>query len=243
MEKTVRLPGAAMVLAAGLGARMRPLTDGTPKPLIRLNGKALIDYGLDHLLAPAVEKVVVNVHHHAGQVVAHLRARGRPHILVSDETGELLDTGGGIRKALPLIGKMPFYLINSDTAWRDWRQSALHRLASAYDDATMDALLLLIEPERAVGYDGPGDFVRDGKGRLRRREEGDKNAAAYMGVAILHPRLFRGAPRGRFSLNLLFDRAISQGRLFGIIHEGDWMHVGTPQALKDAEEFLARRPS
>lgn len=241
--RKVYMPRAAMTLAAGLGTRMRPLTETVPKPLVRLAGKALIDHVLDRLESMVVERIVVNVHYRADQIVDHLRARRRPAVRISDERDGLLDTGGGIARALPLIGRRPFFLINSDTAWRDHRTSALHALAAAYDERRMDGLLLLADTARSLGYDGPGDFVLLDDGRLRRPQPGDRAAPLhpYMGVAILHPRLFRNAPQGAFSLNLLFDAAIAAGRLHGIVHDGFWMHVGTPDALRAAEEFLAGR--
>lgn len=243
----VEMPRRAMMLAAGYGKRMRPITETVPKPLVRLAGKPLMEYGLELLDSAVVERVVVNVHYLADQIVAHLKKRGRPGIRISDERGELLDTGGGIARALPLIGARPFFLINADTAWRDYRTPALYRLAETFDAENMDALLLLADPSRAIGYDGAGDFIADEHGRLRRPRKGgeggekksETGAYAYMGVAILHPRLFRTAPSGAFSLNLLFDEAIAAGRLFGIVHDGHWMHVGTPEALAEAEEFLA----
>ena len=229
-----------MILAAGEGLRMRPLTLTRPKPLIELAGRALIDHALDALEDAEVQRVVVNVHHLGEQVIAHLRDWKYPEIVISDERDGLLDTGGGIARALPLIGRRPFYLLNIDSIWRDRRDSALYRLAGAFDAKTMDALLLLVPSERGIGYAGSGDFVRAAAGRLRRREEKDHSGAlVYMGVALVHPRLFAGAPQGAFSLNLLFDRAIAKGRLHGLVHESDWMHVGTPDALKKAEERLA----
>lgn len=228
-----------MILAAGTGLRMRPLTLTRPKPLITIADKALIDYALDALEDAEVQRVIVNIHHLGDQVVAHLRGWSYPEIVISDERDELLDTGGGIARALPRIGRRPFYLLNSDSIWRDGRGSALYRLADAFDTELMDALLLLVPLARGMGYAGKGDFVRAADGRLRRRGETDRDALVYMGVALIHPRLFAGAPQGAFSLNVLFDKAISEGRLHGLVHEGDWMHVGSPAALKQAEEHLA----
>lgn len=233
------MPRTAMVLAAGKGQRMHPLTATRPKPLVELAGKPLIDHVLDALEDAEVQRVIVNVHHLGEQLIAHFNAWKYPQILISDERDALLDTGGGIARALPLIGGRPFFLVNSDSIWRDGHGSALYRLADAFIPRTMDALLLLIPPERGVGYEGPGDFLIDGNGRLTRRGGQARGALVYMGVGVIHPRLFAGAPQGAFSLNLLFDRAIEAGRLFGLVHEGEWMHVGTPAALKQAEDRLA----
>ena len=233
------MPRTAMILAAGKGLRMRPLTVDRPKPLVELAGKALIDHALDALEDAEVQRAIVNIHHLGEQLIAHLRGWSYPQIVISDERDGLLGTGGGIARALPLIGRRPFYLLNCDSVWRDGRGSALYRLADTFDAEAMDALLLLVPPERGVGYAGMGDFVRGADGRLRRRGETDRDALVYMGVGLIHPRLFAGAPRGAFSLNLLFDRAIAEGRLFGLVHEGEWMHVGSPAALEQAEERLA----
>lgn len=233
------MPRTAMILAAGKGERMRPLTLTRPKPLVQLAGRPLIDHALDALEDAEVQRAIVNVHHLGDQLIEHLRSWAYPRILISDERDALLDTGGGIVRALPLIGRRPFYLLNSDSVWRDGRGSALYRLADTFDAKAMDALLLLVPPERGSGYAGRGDFVRATDGRLRRRGEQDRDALVYMGVALMHPRLFAGAPDGAFSLNLLFDKAIAAGKLFGLVHEGEWMHVGTPEGLKQAEERLA----
>ncbi|HXK53703.1 MAG TPA: nucleotidyltransferase family protein [Hyphomicrobiales bacterium] len=235
----IRIPATAMVLAAGKGLRMRPLTETRPKPLVKLAGKTLLDRALDLLDATIVRHAIVNVHYLGEQIIDHVKTRIAPAVLISDERGELLDTGGGIAKALPLIGSRPFFLINSDSTWRDGPSPALLRLAEMFDEKQMDGVLLLIAPERGIGFDGPGDFRLGADRRLTRAGAGDTAALAYMGVAILSPKMFAGAPRGAFSLNILFDRAIAAGRLFGLVHEGDWMHVGTPQALRQAEEFLA----
>lgn len=231
-------PKRAMMLAAGLGKRMRPLTATTPKPLIEVAGRALMDHGLDRLEAAGVEEVVVNVHYLADLVEVHASRRQKPRVHVSDERGALLDTGGGIAKALPLLGQEPFYLVNSDSFWIEGVSPNLARLANAWDGTRMDGLLMLAATVPAVGYDGPGDFMLDGDGRLSRRPASKISPFAYSGAAILHPRLFEGAPEGRFSLNVLFDRAIEAGRLFGVRMEGVWLHVGTPEAIGEAEAAI-----
>jgi MurNAc alpha-1-phosphate uridylyltransferase len=228
-----------MVLAAGLGKRMRPVTATVPKPLIEVAGKALIDHGLDCLAAAGVETVVVNVHYLSHLVRARVARRTRPAILISDETDLLLDTGGGVAKALALLGDQPFYLLNSDSFWIEGARPNLNWLAAAWNDAHMDAILLLSPTVRASGYYGPGDFAMDPDGRLARRGEHEVVPFAYAGAAILHPRLFADCPQGRFSLNLLFDKAIESGRLFGFRMDGLWVHVGTPEAITEAEMSIA----
>ena len=235
IRRKVAGPKRAMMLAAGLGKRMRPLTATTPKPLIEVAGRALMDHGLDRLEAAGVEEVVVNVHYLADLVEVHATRRRTPRVHVSDERGALLDTGGGIAKALPMLGDEPFFLVNSDSFWIEGLSPNLARLAGAWDEARMDGLLMLAATVPAVGYDGPGDFMLDADGRLSRRPASKIAPFAYSGAAILHPRLFEGAPEGRFSLNLLFDRAIEAGRLFGARMEGVWLHVGTPEAIREAE--------
>jgi MurNAc alpha-1-phosphate uridylyltransferase len=232
------IPRRAMVLAAGLGTRMRPLTDATPKPLVTVGGKALIDHVLDRLAAACVDTAVVNVHHLADRIERHLAVRRAPNIVISDERGELLDTGGGIVKALPLFGAAPFFHLNADTIWIDGVRPNLIRLAEGFDAARMDALLLLAAASSSVGYAGRGDFAMAPDGRLRRRPEREVAPFIYAGVAILTPALFADAPRGAFSLNLLFDRAIAAGRLHGLRLEGVWMHVGTPEAVAAAEAAI-----
>lgn len=229
----------AMVLAAGLGLRLRPLTERTPKPLIPVAGKPLIDYVLDRLANAGVERVVVNVHWQADKLRGYLGARSKPQVEFSDETAELLETGGGVAKALPLLGPDPFFVLNSDMIWRDAYDDSLTRLAAAWDDDKMDALLLLVQTIGAIGYDGLGDFTMDPDGRLARRDERFVAPYLYAGVQILHPRLFRDAPAGKFSLNRLYDQAAEAGRLYGILHEGDWMDVGHPEGLAAAERALA----
>jgi len=233
------MPKSAMVLAAGLGTRMRPYNGHVPKPLVEIAGKSLIDYSLDRLADVGIERVVVNVHHLADAVERHLASRQRPRIVFSDERAGLLGTGGGIVKALPQLGDAPFFLINSDTVWLDGVKPNLLRLADAFDSAAMDALLLLAATADSIGYAGRGDFAMEPDGRLRRRAEGEVVPFVYAGAAILAPALFAEAPAGAFSLTQLFDRADGRGRLFGLRLEGVWMHVGTPEAVAAAEAALA----
>ena len=227
-----------MVLAAGLGMRMRPLTDGVPKPLVTVGGKALIDHGLDRLAAVEVEIAVVNVHYLADQVERHVAGRKAPRIVISNERDQLLGTGGGVVKALSHLGSAPFFHINSDAIWIDGAKPNLVRLAEAFDSARMDALLLLAGTTTSVCYEGRGDFALAPDGRIIRRREGEVVPFVYAGVAILGPALFSTAPPGPFSLNLLLDRAIEAGRLHGLRLEGVWMHVGTPAAAAAAEAAI-----
>ncbi len=233
------MPNRAIVLAAGLGTRMRPYNGHVPKPLIALGGKSLIDYALDRLADAGVERAVVNVHHLADAVERHLAARARPRIVISDERAGLLGTGGGIAKALPALGNAPFFLLNSDTVWLDGVKPNIARLADAFDPQAMDALLLLAPTTDSIGYAGRGDFAMLPDGRLRRRAELEVVPFVYAGAAILTPALFAAAPEGAFPLTPLFDRAAQKGRLFGLRLEGVWMHVGTPEAVAAAEAALA----
>ncbi len=228
----------AMIMAAGLGQRMRPLTNGKPKPLVEVAGTPLIDYGLSRLAEAGCDFAVVNVHYLADQVEAWARARTSPRIVISDERQELLDTGGGIVKALPLLGDQPFFVVNSDSIWIDRDKPALARLKDRWDDARMDCLLLLCDPARTVGYDGHGDFQLDGDGRITARPAKGAAGLAYIGAYLVHPRLFANIGVSKFSMNLLWDKAIAQGRLFGIEHHGLWLHVGTPDAIPLAERAL-----
>lgn len=231
-------PKRAMVLAAGLGTRMRPFNGQLPKPLVRVGGKALIDYVLDRLAAQGVERAVVNVHHLADQIERHLAQRRQPKIVISDERGELLGTGGGVVKALPQLGDTPFFHVNSDTIWIDGVKPNLARLAEAFDSARMDALLLLAPAASSTGYGGRGDFSMAADGGLMRRGEREVVPFVYAGAAILTPAFFAGAPPGAFSMSPLFDRAADAGRLCGLRLEGVWMHVGTPEAIQAAEKAL-----
>lgn len=224
-----------MVLAAGLGIRMRPLTDKIPKPLVPVAGKALIDHVLDRLADAGVARAVVNVHYMAEQIEQHLAYRTRPQIVISDERGLLLGTGGGVARALPQLGHAPFFHINSDTIWIDGVQPNLARLAETFDPDMMDALLLLAPTAGSIGYAGRGDFAMAPDGRLNKRAEQEVAPFVYAGAAILSPALFDGAPPGEFSLTALFDRAAEAGRLHGLRLEGLWMHVGTPEAVAAAE--------
>ena len=231
----------AMVLAAGLGTRMRPLTDTRPKPLVTVAGRPLIDHVLTRLAQAGVTEAVVNVHHHADQLEAHLAGwEGPPRIHISDERGLLLETGGGTLKALPLLGTEPFIAINSDTIWVEGFRPNLLRLMDRFDPQQMDALLLLAASTLCVGYDGLGDFTMDAAGRLERRDERIVAPFIYAGACILKPSLFEGMAEGAFSLNRVFDKAAEAGRLFGIRLDGVWMHVGTPDAIAEAEEAIER---
>lgn len=232
------MPDTAMILAAGLGIRMRPITENVPKPLVEVGGKPMIDYALDSLAQQGIDNIVVNVHHLAGQIVDHLDKR--QEAAISDETEELLESGGGIVKALPLLGKDAFFILNADTFWLEppgAPRGNLAILADAWNAETMDILLLTANPGHAIGYDAAGDFVCDADGRLT-RFEGLGQPVIYAGAAVLHPRIFTAAPQGPFSLNLCFDAAISAGRLFGVPMHGLWLTVGTPQAIVEAESAM-----
>lgn len=232
-------PRKAMVLAAGLGKRMRPITDTMPKPLVKIAGKALIDWGLDSLAEAGVETAVVNVHYLPDQLVSHVSDRTNPAIDISDERDELLDSGGGIVRALPQLGSSPFFVLNADTFWIDWKDSSLRRLALAWKDAEMDILLMLARLDQATGHSGGTDFLLASDGRLS-RAKGDPQGLIYAGGAIVHPRIFDDAPAGAHSLNVEFDRALAAGRLHGMVLGGDWITVGTPDAIAPAEAAVER---
>jgi N-acetyl-alpha-D-muramate 1-phosphate uridylyltransferase len=232
------LPRCAMILAAGLGTRMQPLTNDKPKPLVTVGGKTLINHVLDRMAAVEVETVVVNVHHFADQMEQHLRSRRVPKMIISDERDALLGTGGAIVKALPHLGSVPFLLGNSDSIWIDSVKPNLERLAVAFDPERMDALLMLAATTSSVGYSGRGDYVMAPDGRLRPRQEREIVPFVYTGVAILRPELFSSAPEGAFALTVLFNRAANAGRLYGLRLEGVWMHVGTPEAIAAAEAAI-----
>lgn len=229
----------AMVLAAGLGTRMRPLTADKPKPLVPVAGRTLLDRVLDRLVAGGIERAVVNVHYLGEQIIDAVAGRDRPATSISDERDELLDTGGGVKKALPLIGDAPFFIQNSDSIWNEGPENNLARMRRYWDSGRMDGLLLLAMTTTSTGYTGRGDFAMDSEGRVSRRGEHGVVPFVFAGVSIAHPRLFADAPGGPFSLNLLWDRAIAEERLFGLRLEGKWMHVGSPLGLAEAESELA----
>jgi MurNAc alpha-1-phosphate uridylyltransferase len=229
-------PAKAMILAAGLGVRMRPLTDHMPKPLVRVAGRTLLDHVLDKLDAAGVGEAIVNVHYLPDQIIDHVAARSRPRVIISDERDQVLGTGGGVVKALPLLGRDPFFLVNADTLWIDGVQPNLARLAEAFDPARMDILLLMAPTISSIGYGGRGDYAMLPDGALRKRREHQVVPFVYAGAAIMLPSLFAAAPAGDFSLTRMFDCANEQERLFGLRLDGVWMHVGTPDAVQAAEE-------
>jgi N-acetyl-alpha-D-muramate 1-phosphate uridylyltransferase len=232
-------PSRAMVLAAGLGQRMRPITDRMPKPLVSIGGKPMLDHALDRLAEVGVTHAVVNVHHLADQIERHVAGRQLPAVAISDERAELLETGGGVVKALALLGHEPFFHLNSDSLWVERGVSNLGRLAAAWDGARMDALLLLADRARSMGYDGAGDFHLAADGALTRRRQAETTPFIYAGVAIFKPALFVLGSQGKWSLNLLFDRLIALRRLHGLVMDGEWLHVGTPDAIPEAERRFA----
>jgi MurNAc alpha-1-phosphate uridylyltransferase len=229
-------PTKAMVLAAGLGLRMRPLTDRMPKPLVQVAGRALLDHVLDKLGDAGVGEAIVNVRYLPDQIIDHVAGRTRPRVTISDERDQVLGTGGGVVKALPLLGEAPFFLVNADTMWIDGVRPNLARLAEAFDPARMDILLLMAPTTSSIGYDGSGDYAMLPDGALRKRREHQVVPFVYAGAAIMSPSLFADAPRGEFSLTRMFDSANGQERLFGLRLDGVWMHVGTPDAVHAAEE-------
>jgi MurNAc alpha-1-phosphate uridylyltransferase len=238
-EIATTVPDTAMVMAAGLGKRMRPLTATRPKPLIEVNGKALIDHVLDRLRAAGVTKAVVNVHYLADALEAHLKSRAADlDVSISDERGLLLETGGGLVKAAPLIHCDPFFAINSDNYWVDGPTDTLRLLASQWDDSAMDALLLLVPHARAYNHNDLGDFHMDRFGRLQRRGRSKVAPYVYTGIQLVSKRLLRDAPEGPFSTNIFWDRAIAEGRCFGAVHQGLRFDVGTPAAVRATEATL-----
>ncbi len=239
MSGTTPPIGTAMVLAAGLGKRMRPLTATRPKPLVEVAGKALLDHVLDRLRSAGIGKVVVNAHYLADALEAHLARKAADlDVRLSDERALLLETGGGVAKALPLIDEDQFLIANSDNLWIDGPVDAIDLLASSWDDAAMDALLLLVPLARANCHSGLGDFHMDGAGRIARRRPSRVAPFVFTGVQIVSKRLFHDLPEGAFSFNLLWDRAIAEGRAFGLVHQGLWFDVGTPPAITRTEMLL-----
>ena len=230
-------PRTAMVLAAGLGTRLRPVTETIPKPLIEINGRTLLDHAIDRLALVGVETVIVNVHYKAAMVAAQLTRRDHPRVEISHET-ELLDTGGGVARVLPLLGDF-FFVVNSDVFWLDDKDRALQRLAAAFDPEDVDAILLLQRTETAVGYEGSGDYLLDASGCPHRRSEREVAPFLFAGLQLLHRRAFAGISDRVFSLVRLFDRAEEAGRLHAIVHDGEWYHIGTPQGLAATRERLS----
>ncbi len=235
-------PETAMVLAAGLGTRMRALDPAAPKPLVRVAGRALIDHVLDRLAGAEIGTAVINVHYQADRLEAHLAGRRQPRILVSDERDVLLETGGGVKRAFDrgLLGREAFLVHNSDSIWLESHERTLARLCAEWDEARMDCLMLLADPARSVGYTGRGDFDLDADDCVSRPAAGARAACVFTGVSILHPRLLAGAPDGAFSLNLLWNRAMAARRVVGRVLEGTWMHVGDPAAHAAAEQCFAQ---
>lgn len=235
-------PDAALVFAAGLGTRMRPVTDHLPKPLVRVGGRTMLDHTLDRLAEAGVRRAVVNVHYLAEQIEAHLAARRAPDVAVQDERALLLDQGGGIRRALPLLGPGPVMVCNTDAVWLEGPASNLERLFSDWDPDRMDVLLLVAAAASSIGVDWAGDFVMDEHGRLARREEGTVAPFVYAGVGLLKPEPFATADAEVFKLAPVFFEAAERGRLFGTRLDGTWMHVGTPEAIAEAEAAFDRAP-
>jgi len=235
-----KVPEFAMVLAAGIGKRMRPITESMPKPLVSVAGRTLLDWGLDALRDAGVGHAVINVHHFPEQIIAHLSSRAVPRICISDESDGLLDSAGGIVKALPMLGTAPFFILNADTFWIDGGSASnLKRLALAWDAARMDILLMLADITKSTGHSGGTDFLLDGDGRLH-RSAGAPEGLIYAGAAIADPNLFAAAEMKPHSLNRYFDSAIERGRLFGMEMDGHWITVGTPDAIPLAEAAVAR---
>jgi MurNAc alpha-1-phosphate uridylyltransferase len=233
-------PQAAMVFAAGMGTRMRPVTDTRPKPLVEVAGRALLDHMLDELASSGVPRAVVNVHYLGDQIVEHVRGRETPQIVVSDEREKLLDQGGGIMKAMPRLGEGPFLICNTDAIWIPSGDWSLGKLYEAWDPSRMDVLLLVAASARAVGVDWPGDFLMEPDGRLIKRPERLVAPFVYAGVGIMKPELFAGETREIFRLAPLFFEAAERGRLYGVRLDGQWLHVGRPEAIAEANEAFAQ---
>lgn len=232
-------PTKAIFLGAGLGTRMRPLTDDRPKPLIEVNGRPLIDYAIERLVSVGIETIVVNVHYLPDMIEDYLRGRKDAEFIISDERDVLLDTGGAVTKAMPYLAGAPFITHNCDTLWRDDSTNNLAAMIDAFDPDQMDALLLLADRKTCIGFDGKGDFFRDDEGRLTRRGDAPSTPYVWNGVQIVHPRLFDHPPAGPYSTNLMWDRAIERGTMFGLELRGRWMHVGSPDAVEESARFLA----
>ncbi|MDZ4866287.1 MAG: nucleotidyltransferase family protein [Alphaproteobacteria bacterium] len=231
-------PTRGMVLAAGLGTRMRPLTNDRPKSLIVVAGRTLLDHAIDRFKDAGITTIIVNVHYKGQMVIDHLKKRTDVEIIIQDERDKLLDTGGALKKALPLFKGEPVFTYNSDSIWLESLGSNLTRMAQRWDDAEMDCLMLMAPTFNSIGYEGRGDFTMDTLGRLTRRQPQRVTPFAWPGVQIIHPRLIERGTGDVFSTNRLWDLAIEQGRLFGIRLDGKWMHIGTPDAKDEADAFL-----
>lgn len=234
------MPEIAMVFAAGLGTRMRPVTDTLPKPLVKVGGRALIDHSLDRFAEAGVKKAIVNVHYLPDMIIDHLRGRTQPEIIISDERNKLLDQGGGIRKVLPQLGEKPFFVCNTDAFWIEGPSQNLQELAAVWDEGVMDILLLVASTPHSIGVDWPGDFMMDKDGRLTKRTEKEVAPFVYSGIGIIKPDLFSGETREVFGLAQYLFQAAQKGRLFGKRLDGQWLHVGRPETIVEAEEAIAR---
>lgn len=233
----------AMVLAAGLGTRLRPITDSIPKPLVKVGGKTMIEYALDLLADAGVERVVVNVHHHAEQMIGYLESYPRLQVIISDERAGLMNSGGGLAKGLRLLGDATVFVMNADLFWigdKHDRESNLDRLANFFDPTRMDMALLCVDPGHTTGHSGKNDFNLDEQGRLTRHRPGDLHPVVYAGAIVMNTSLLNDAPPDAFNLNIYFDRAIAKGRLFGLTLNGHWITVGTPEAIGEAESAIRR---
>ncbi|MHB0951577.1 MAG: nucleotidyltransferase family protein [Allorhizobium sp.] len=233
----------AMVLAAGLGTRMRPITESIPKPLVKVAGKPMIDYALDILADAGVTRAVVNVHHHAEQMVEHLKNYPRLEVIISDERAALMNSGGGLAKGLKLLDRSTAFVMNADLFWigdENGEDSNLRRLGAFFDPERMDMALLCVTPEKTTGHNGKNDFELAEDGRLTRFKPGDRNPVIYAGAIVMNPALLDDAPDDAFNLNIYFDRAIARNRLYGLKLNGHWLTVGTPDAIGDAEDLIRR---
>jgi MurNAc alpha-1-phosphate uridylyltransferase len=233
----------AMVLAAGLGTRMRPITDTIPKPLVKIDGKAMIDYALDSLAEAGVEKAVVNVHHHADQMLEHLNRYKALEVIISDESDGLMNNGGGLAKGLKLLERGPVFVTNADLFWigeHADRPSNLRRLAGFFDVQQMDMAMLCVNLEDTTGHNGKNDFNLDAEGRLSRFSADGPHPVVYAGAIAMQTSFLDDAPADAFNLNIYFDKAIARSRLYGMMLEGHWLTVGTPEAIGDAEETIRR---
>ncbi|MFN8946447.1 MAG: nucleotidyltransferase family protein [Alphaproteobacteria bacterium] len=237
-----RRPSHAMIMAAGLGTRMRPLTNDRPKPLITVDGRTLLDHAIDRLKSVGVNTFVVNVHYKGEMVIDHLKGRSDATFIIQDERDRILDTGGALKRALPHFGREPFFTHNSDSIWLESWGSNLERMIQQWDERRMDCLMLLAATHSSLGYDGAGDFTMDAEGRLARRQAPRLAPFAWPGVQIIDPQLVARSPADDvFSTNRLWDIAIEEGRLYGIRLDGKWMHIGTPEARVEAEALLSSR--